>query len=92
MVEPEAGDVRVERERVRAGQRRDVREATVGADIRLRPGNDARLDVEIRGRRHQVIDRVDVPSASLRDVLVIVEPLSGVEQDDVDVPRQLLEI
>src|SRR5258705_1539970 len=92
VVEPEAGDVRVERERVRASQRRDVREAPIGADVGLRARDDARLHVEVRGRRHQVIDRVNPPSCPLRDVLVIVEPLSGVEEHDIDVPRELFEI
>src|SRR5215212_1960006 len=35
VVEPEAGDVRVERERVRARERRDVRESPVSAHVRL---------------------------------------------------------
>ena len=84
--------MRIERQRVRAEERRHVREAAIRADVRVGAGDDPRLHVEIVRRRHQVIDRMDASAVALRDVLVVVKAMRRVQQHDVDMPRELVEI
>src|SRR5688572_6121436 len=55
MVEAEAGGIRVERQRVDATERREVRETTIGPHERLGTADDARLHVEVRLWGHEMV-------------------------------------